>query len=196
MSDFDKMEQSLKLLSARWSFLPLKELTLLRLIDHYGDFIAQQLRQLVRPYGLTDWSLRALLMMQGGENGKGVSMAMLSLATGETSTNMTRVCDELVKSGLATRADDAKDRRKVLLSATPKAEEILSQALPKVWSHLATSMSVLSEDELVLLIGLLKKLTIGAEIEAEKLLQSRNESTVSHEAAIATPTQRAKRKIK
>ncbi len=169
MSEFDAMENSLKLLAKRWDFLPINELTLLRLVNHYGDYISSQLRQLVRPFGLTDWSLRALLMMQGAANGKGVPMAMLSTITGETATNMTRVCDELVKSGLATRSNDPNDRRKVLLSVTPKAEELLEKALPLVWRHLANSMSGLSADELGLMISLLKKLVIGAEAEAKTI---------------------------
>ncbi len=169
MSGFETMERSLKLLSKRWDFLPINELTLLRLVNHYGDYISGLLRQLVRPFGLTDWSLRALLMMQGAANGMGVPMAMLSTITGETATNMTRVCDELVKSGLAIRSSDPEDRRKVLLSVTPKAEEILEKALPLVWNHLANSMNGLSKEELALLISLLKKLLIGAEDEAKRI---------------------------
>lgn len=173
MSSFDTMENSLKKLASRWSFVPLEELTLLRLIHHYSDFVASELRQLAKPFGLTDWSLRALLMMQGSENGQGVPMATLSMITGESAANMTRVCDELVKSGLAIRSNDANDRRKVLLSATSKAESILEEVLPIVWGHLAKSMSLLTKDEHILMIGLLKKLTIGLENEAEKIIQSR-----------------------
>lgn len=169
MSCFDKMEQSLFQLSKKWVSAPLEELTLLRLIHHYSDYIAAQLRQLVQPFGLTDWSFRALLMMQGSENGKGVSMAMLGMITGESATNMTRICDELVKSGLATRSNDPNDRRKVLLSVTPVAKEILEKASPIVWSHLAQSMEVLTKEEIGLMIGLLKKLTKGAENQSDKI---------------------------
>jgi len=172
MSSFNEMEQSLKKLSGASANVPLDEVTLLRLIHHYSDFITVMLRQLVKPYNLTDWSMRALLMMRADADKKGVPMATLGNITGESATNMTRICDELVKSGLAIRSSDLQDRRKVLLSTTPKADAILAQVTPLVWGHLSSSMSELSKEEITLMIALLKKLTIGAENEAKLIKTS------------------------
>jgi len=136
------MEASLKRLAQRRQ-TPLADLVLLRLLHHVNDRIIVELRAAMKPYGLTDWSLRTLLMLQGGSEEK-VAMAELTQITGDTPTNMTRVCDALVAKGWARRSTSPTDRRKIFLELTARGEDLIDRVLPIAWGRLEWFMNRLS----------------------------------------------------
>jgi DNA-binding MarR family transcriptional regulator len=179
MSQFDIIEASLKRLAARSDEMPLDATVLLRLIHHYSNDVTQRLRRTLKPHGLTEWTFRTLLMLQAA--GKpGVPMSQLSHIAGETATNMTRICNELVEDGWACRTTDAADRRKVLLSILPKAEAALAKVTPSIWSRLDWGMAVLSPQEMAQMIRLMKRLVVRAEAElAENRLASVDRAAAS-----------------
>jgi MarR family transcriptional repressor of emrRAB len=46
--------------------------------------------------------------------------------------NMTRVADALVERGLATRTEDAGDRRRISLCITPKGRKLVARMVPNI----------------------------------------------------------------
>jgi MarR family transcriptional repressor of emrRAB len=91
-------------------------------------------------------------------NEGGVHASMLSEATGETRTNMTRICDELARKGLLMRHAGVEDRRRVVLELTRKGQALIERVLPKVWAELSRGMRALNNGEKRDLERLLKKL--------------------------------------
>ena len=171
MSRFDVIEASLKQLDARVGPIPLAEVTLLRLIHHYSVDVHQRLRQALKPHGLNEWKYRTLVRLQAA-GPAGVPMSQLSHIAGETATNMTRICDELVADGWACRVTDPADRRKVLLSILPRAETVLAKVSPDVWRRLEWGMAVLTPQEIAQMIRLMKRLVVRAEAEDQHLRES------------------------
>ncbi len=161
MIKFEIIEDSLRRLAARYP-APIEQLVLLRLIHHVSNEMNLLLRRLLKPHGLNEWEYRTLVMLQSAGR-TGVPMAQLSHIAGETATNMTRICNQLVASGWACRMTDAADRRKVVLAALPKAEAMLARVTPVVWERLGQGMEVLDPQEIALMTGLLKRLAAHAE---------------------------------
>ena len=160
-SSFDPLEESLTRLAERRE-IPLESVILLRLIHHLNDAAIVRLRTLLKPFGLNDWSMRTLLMLQAGRDQK-LSIAELTQITGDTAPNMTRVADELVKRGWATRTTSTQDRRKAYLKITPKALRLLDKAAPQAWGRLEWFMSALDDNEKAVLKRLLLKLVARAD---------------------------------
>jgi MarR family transcriptional repressor of emrRAB len=100
---FDVVENGLRRLASRRDRIPLIDVTIVRLLSHLDGEITTRLRKALKRYALNDWSLRTLLMLQSGDH-DAISMVELSVITGETRTNMTRICDALVEQGLAVRS--------------------------------------------------------------------------------------------
>jgi MarR family transcriptional regulator, negative regulator of the multidrug operon emrRAB len=166
MSKFGVIEVSLRRLAARHP-APIEELVLLRLIHHVSNEMNLLLRRLLKPSGLNEWEYRTLVMLQSGGR-SGVPMAQLSHIAGETATNMTRICNQLVAGGWACRMTDAADRRKVMLTIMPKAEALLAKATPGIWEQLERGMNVFNPQEIAQLTKLLKRLAVRAESAARE----------------------------
>ncbi|QUD90276.1 MarR family winged helix-turn-helix transcriptional regulator [Phenylobacterium montanum] len=167
-SKLDRIEARLADLAQAHADAPLRDVALLRALNHVsGDFLAR-MRAALKPYGLTDWSFRTLIMLPrvGDADATPVSMADLALLTGESAPNLTRICDELVRQGLAVRQPSPEDRRKVCLARTPKADAALEATAPDVWGRLEWVMQVLTDEEKALMTGLLKRLAERLETEA------------------------------
>jgi MarR family transcriptional repressor of emrRAB len=161
MSDFDCIEDSLRRLAAGHS-APVEELILQRLIHHVSNQMNLVLRRLLKAYGINEWQYRTLVMLQSAGHA-GVPMAQLSHIAGETATNMTRICNQLVAGGWARRMTDAADRRKVVLTLLPKAEALLAKTTPVAWECLEWGMKVFSPREIAQMTRLLKRLVARAE---------------------------------
>src|SRR6185312_16664143 len=99
------------------------------------------LGRMVRPAGLNEVSFRTMMMLYANEGG--VHASMLSEATGETRTNMTRICDELARKGLLQRHSGVEDRRRVVLELTRKGQALIERVLPQVWGELERGMRAL-----------------------------------------------------
>jgi DNA-binding MarR family transcriptional regulator len=113
--------------------------------------------------GLNQSDLLALdLISRDGGVTAGQLAERLHLTTGA----ITGVVDRLEKAGFARRADDPRDRRRVLVVATPKEARI-----SQLYGSLSTGMQALanrySNDELVLLTGFLRELRqlVGGSID-------------------------------
>jgi DNA-binding MarR family transcriptional regulator len=168
-SKFDIIEARLAELAERRPEVPLQDVVLLRAINHFSTGVLQNMRRAwLKPYGLTDWSFRTLVMLPRAGDGspEAVSMADLSLITGESGPNMTRICDELVKRGLAVRKASPEDRRKVFLALTARGEALVDAAAPDMWGRLRWGMEIFTDDEKAAMTVFLKRLIERVEAEA------------------------------
>jgi DNA-binding MarR family transcriptional regulator len=159
-SKFDIVEDLTIELAAGRAGVPLQDLILLRAINYVSNGALQVARAGLKPYGLTDWSFRTLAMLPSAadETPRPVSMADLGLITGESGPNLTRICDELVKAGLAVRKQSPHDRRKVFLALTSLGEAAIEETAPDMWGLLQWFMQILTEEEKAVMTSLLKRL--------------------------------------
>jgi MarR family transcriptional regulator, negative regulator of the multidrug operon emrRAB len=97
----------------------------------------------------------------------GINPSDLSDASGETRTNMTRICDELVRKGLIRRRASKEDRRRIVLEMTKKGVAFIEKLLPQVWSGVGRVTDALSASEKNTLERLLKKLLVAFETEGK-----------------------------
>jgi len=153
---FSIIESSIGRVAKRLPSAPVQDLVLMRLIKHLSARFGANLGRMVRPAGLNEVSFRTMMMLYANE--RGVHASMLSEATGETRTNMTRICDELARKGLLLRHSGVEDRRRVVLELTRKGQALIERVLPKVWAELERGMQALNSRDKRELERLLKKL--------------------------------------
>ena len=72
--------------------------------------------------------------------------------------NMTLVVDNLERDKIVRRQHSAEDRRTIIVELTEKGQKLFDDIFPKHAEDIAKFASVLSEDEIVALSKLLKKL--------------------------------------
>ena len=153
---FAVIESSIGRVAKRLPSAPVQDLVIMRLIKHLSALFGANLSRMARPAGLNEVSFRTLMMLYA--NAGGAHASQLSDATGETRTNITRICDELARKGLLQRHPSVEDRRRVVLELTRKGETLIERLLPKVWSQLEAGMRALNAGEKRELERLLKKL--------------------------------------
>ncbi|EOS58549.1 MULTISPECIES: MarR family winged helix-turn-helix transcriptional regulator [Paenibacillus] len=81
---------------------------------------------------------------------------------------ITVMVDRLVQSGFVERRHDEQDRRAVLLSVTERGAEVLAEARKKSREVLKTHLSVLSQQELEMMITILEKLSNNSKADEER----------------------------
>ena len=153
---FAVIESSIGRVAKRLHGAPVQDLVIMRLIKHLSAQYSAHFSPIVRPRGLNEVSFRTLMMLYA--NQAGVHASLLSEATGETRTNITRICDELAHKGLLLRHPGVEDRRRVVLELTRKGVMLIERLLPKVWSELERGLRTLNTGEKRDLERLLKKL--------------------------------------
>jgi MarR family transcriptional repressor of emrRAB len=153
---FAVIESSIGRVAKRLQGAPVQDLVIMRLIKHLSLRFGANLGRMVRPAGLNEVSFRTLMMLYANDGG--VHASQLSDATGETRTNITRICDELARKGLLQRQPGVEDRRRVVLDLTRKGETLIERLLPKVWNQLEAGMRALNAGQKRELERLLKKL--------------------------------------
>ena len=83
----------------------------------------------------------------------------LATALKVTSSNLTGVIDRLVEQDLVSRMENPEDRRMMLLQATAKGEELVSDLRERRISHLSQALAELTEEELTTIVQGLTLLT-------------------------------------
>jgi DNA-binding MarR family transcriptional regulator len=80
---------------------------------------------------------------------------------GHQVNTISMIADRMVRAGLLNRERDLPDRRQVRFTVTKKAEEILKQATPPVWTLAEDALSSLSPKQKATLADLLGKVRAG-----------------------------------
>lgn len=154
---FDKLETSLRALSARMPDLPFTEVMLCRLMLHIGREMAAMLEQQIRPFGLTEAEFRVLTTLFSQPDGVAHPSDLCARAA-QSPANMSRISDALVSRDLITRLLSVHDRRRMVLRITEQGEELVRQLLPKMFLPLRGLFAQCPEAEQRQWIAQLKRL--------------------------------------
>ena len=163
---FAFIESQIDRVAARMRDAPVQDIVLVRLVKTLSAQLGHHLGQKVRPHGINEVGFRTLTMLYA-QLETGVNPSDLSDASGETRTNMTRICDELVRKSLVRRRASKEDRRRIVLELTKKGVALLEKLLPQVWTGVGHVTSTLSTSEKNTLERLLKKLLVAFETEGK-----------------------------
>ncbi len=109
-----------------------------------------------RQYELDTWmdlplSIAQLKSLFFISNHGSTNLGNLAAALHVTSTNTTGIIDRLVKQGLVSRTEDERDRRMLLLKATPEGEALVTKLREKRHSYLTASLGLMTSDDIVTL---------------------------------------------
>ncbi len=163
---FALIESQIDRVKSRLRSAPVQDIVLVRLIKALSSQLGYHLGQKVRPHGISEVGFRTLTMLYA-QLDTGINPSELSDASGETRTNMTRICDELVRKGLVRRRASTEDRRRIVLELTRKGVNLIEKLLPQVWRGVSELTATMSQPEKVTLERLLKKLLFAFEAHTE-----------------------------
>ena len=159
---FALIESQIDRVKARLADAPVQDIVLVRLLKSLSAQLNHHLSQKVRPHGINEVAFRTLTMLYA-QLDTGINPSDLSDASGETRTNMTRICDELVRKGLVRRRASTDDRRRIVLELTKKGVTLIEKILPQVWTGVGHVTTALTAAEKVSLERMLKKLLFAFE---------------------------------
>jgi len=131
-----------------------EERPLLQLIRSADRVYAQAIRASLNDAGFDDLPPRGIAVVIGLRRG-GVGVGHLSRGLGVTSQAASQLLDTLVARSYVERAPDPADRRRIVVSLTPRGEEaaaIAAQAMSRVDEQLDRTLS--SEQRRALRVGL------------------------------------------
>ncbi|MBV1776762.1 MarR family transcriptional regulator [Burkholderiaceae bacterium DAT-1] len=134
-----------------------RNVVLKHLVKHINDLMVTDANHIFRKNGLNHVSFSALLMLYRAEL-ETINPSGLSEVTGESRANVTRICDDLVAKGLLIRDPNPEDRRRIDLRLAPAGAELMEALLPHMRDRLCKAFACFSDEEKVLLEGLLKRL--------------------------------------
>ncbi|MHB8623670.1 MAG: MarR family transcriptional regulator [Sulfuricaulis sp.] len=160
---FSEVEEGICRLAGLMPGLPKQEVILSRLYFHIAKALREVANQVLKPFDLNYVSFSTLMMLFGSLNDV-VNPSKLCGVTGETRTNMTRIVDDLVTRGFIKRRPSAEDRRRVVLTLTPKGEALVKKILPRLWEKQIKIYDCFEHEEEKLLEKLLKQQLASIEL--------------------------------
>lgn len=129
---FSETERRIAVVKQRLADYPEQLVILIRLTIHLQKRMQDRYSIVLKPHGLNFATYNALMMVYGSE-GERLRVSQLAAATGEKATNVTRICDELVRKRLIRRSQDPQDRRAVVLSLSARGRRLIEAVLPQAW---------------------------------------------------------------
>ena len=133
-----------------------REAAMLRLIRNTTKMLTDHGNALLRKHNLSISEYYALAMLDVAE--APISVSDLIRFTGEKSSNMTRVCDQLLSKQLLSRFPSLEDRRVMMMEITPKGQDLMAALVPQISEQLRQLFKPLSVEEGEQLQTLLKRL--------------------------------------
>ena len=106
---------------------------------------------------LTSAQFNILRILKGNRSSRGMSCSEIGSRLISRDSDVTRLVDRLVRSGLAERHRPDEDRRKVLVSITEVGTSLVESFLPLLKKEEERSLGHLEEKDLKALITLLEK---------------------------------------
>lgn len=141
------IEQALGGARQRLPQLPYEQVLTARLMTHAHKQAQQLSNSLLKRHQL-NYVTYATLMVLYGAGPAGINASELAKATGEKSTNLTRICDELLQRDLIEREPSANDRRCIMLRLSRAGETLIESVQPEVWELVNRLYAGFSEREL------------------------------------------------
>jgi len=120
----------------------------------------------VKVFGLNTGEFKVLLKLREAAD-QTMTAGALADRLDLSSSAMTNRLDRLEEDGLVARERDTEDRRSVLVTITPKGEDVLGQAVEHQGKKEATLLSVLSPEEQRELNALLRAMILEIEDRGE-----------------------------
>lgn len=127
----DAMESAFRSAASKIDGFSVDDVVLLRMLQMVAPALEATFGREVRKHaGVGKTEFRALMLLTS----KGGCAAPSELCNFDHlgRANMTRVADELVKHGLATRSEDADDRRRISLCITPRGRKLVARMVPNI----------------------------------------------------------------
>ena len=132
-------------------------------IQTLAKSLADQLTDQLAELGLEWWEYDVLSVLR--RQGKPFSMSSTEIAESiMLSTGaLTNRVDGLQEKGLVSRSEDPDDRRRVIVTLTPKGEKLVNEATETRFQSAADALSDIPEKQQVRLNSLLRKLSLQIE---------------------------------
>lgn len=127
-----------------------------------ADVLRRRLEELFRPYGITMQQYNVLRILRGAGPDSLQTMEIAERMI-ERTPGITRLVDRLVEKGLVRRGRSRQDRRCVLCSITDQGLELLAELDEPVEAVDEELVSMLDEQEVHSLIGMLDRIRVGNE---------------------------------
>lgn len=156
-STFQPFESRIDEFSNRHPDAPKREIILSRLYFHVFKLINEKQNHRLSAFGLNSTSWFALIMIYSTTD-NAINPCNLSYAMVSSRTNITRLSDELVEKGWVERHASGEDRRKIVLSLTPKGRQLVETVLPEQWRYYRELWAGFDAGELEQFETLLRKL--------------------------------------
>lgn len=134
-----------------------------------GKYVEQHAAASFAPFGLQTWEFDVLATLRRQGVPYTLSAGDLARSVLLTNSGMTHRLDRLEKRGLVARSMAAEDRRRVLVRLTEAGFALVEAAIARRSCEAESLLVALSERERAVLVGLLKRLSLQAEGEAELL---------------------------
>jgi MarR family transcriptional repressor of emrRAB len=130
-----------------------------------GAELLSGLDRSMRRHGLGETDFRALVMLFSRPDGRANPSELCGFDT-HSRANMTRIGDALVARGLVTRAPAAEDRRRIVLSITPKGRRLVRTLIPQVAPLVSAVLGGLGQTQKRQLATTLKRIAVNIDAHA------------------------------
>jgi MarR family transcriptional repressor of emrRAB len=154
---FHHLEQAVDRIEARFPGVPRQEVILTRLYYHILPRLTCHLNEDMKEYGLNESLWMSLLAMYACPQ-QTLFPSDISDTLDSSRTNATRIVDELVRNGWATRIPCEEDRRKIRLELTAAGLELVEKLLPVSRASHRALWQDFDQEEMQLMEKLMRKL--------------------------------------
>lgn len=120
-------------------------------------------RTLVQRYGLTG---PQLVVLKELAESSPRTVSALAQAVNLSQATLTGILDRLDRKGLISRARSTEDRRRVIVSSTPAADDVIAQAPPLLQEHFTRAFGELPEWEQSQVLSSLQRIVALMEAES------------------------------
>lgn len=121
-----------------------------------SELASSRMESLLAPFGLSKGGYNLLMVLAGA--GGPITPTQIGQRIVARGATITGLVDTLVRRGYAERAPDPNDRRRVLVSITPRGRDVVSDASAAICRSDEEVMAIFSEAERERLIRMLGRL--------------------------------------
>ncbi|MDT0496726.1 MarR family transcriptional regulator [Algiphilus sp. W345] len=133
LGDLDDLRERMQSLKQRQSDYPQHLGLLSRTAVLVEKRMTERCTAALKPHGISYVMYQCLVLAYAACE-RPLTPTELARATGERSTNVTHICDELLRRELITRRPDETDRRRVVIELTAAGEQLLHRAQKPIWA--------------------------------------------------------------
>lgn len=148
--------------------MPMPPTVMVRLIRISAFGLGHYFEPVFRALDLSEHSFHVLCLLVASEHGR-AAPSELSELVGTSRGNMTRILDELLEAGLASRSVHPRDGRRFEICITGAGRKRVREVVPRMVEPLNRAFSGLSDEEFALLDKLMRKLIVSLDKSAREM---------------------------